>query len=78
MLFRSQFLPFTGAQGYAGFISSTEAAANFVVRSQDGRIRHYLAIILGAVAAVLLVFDFRSNIYAVSFAALTPGKGDET
>ncbi|MEM6528818.1 MAG: hydrogen gas-evolving membrane-bound hydrogenase subunit E [Chloroflexota bacterium] len=68
-----QFLPFTGAQGYAGFISSTEAAANFVVRSQDGRIRHYLAIILGAVAAVLLVFDFRSNIYAVSFAALTPG-----
>ncbi|MEO1439466.1 MAG: hydrogen gas-evolving membrane-bound hydrogenase subunit E, partial [Chloroflexota bacterium] len=67
-----QFLPFTGAQGYAGFITGIERIAAITLRSQDGRIRHYLVIILGTVAVVLLLFDVGSNLFVVSLSALTP------
>jgi NADH:ubiquinone oxidoreductase subunit 5 (subunit L)/multisubunit Na+/H+ antiporter MnhA subunit/multisubunit Na+/H+ antiporter MnhB subunit len=65
--------PFTGAKGYAGFMRGLNGAGDLVLRTQSGKLSHYLAIMLGVVGILLalpasqylsstsLVFNFRGS-----------------
>ncbi|MEO0565077.1 MAG: hydrogen gas-evolving membrane-bound hydrogenase subunit E, partial [Chloroflexota bacterium] len=49
-----QFLPFNGAQVYAGLIKGLEDFADYLAGLQNGKIRYYLFYILGVVAVILI------------------------
>ncbi len=67
-----QFLPFTGAQAYQRlFLNTIQRAGDFLVLSQNGRVRYYLFLILGIVAVVITSSNINQGLPAEAFAALT-------
>ena len=50
----------SGANMYAGLIRITESLGDFLLKSQNGKLRHYLAVILTVIAGLMLVGGFNS------------------
>lgn len=50
-----QFLPFNGAQVYAGFIGLLDRIAKGATFFQHGEVRYYLSVILGIVGVILIL-----------------------
>ena len=63
-LIRSITFPISGDAVYREFISYIEWAGTSILHTQSGFVRYYLAIILGAVAAVLILSGTLSDVVA--------------
>ncbi len=64
------FLPFNGAQAYAGLIGSLERFADWLAGLQNGRIRYYLFYILGVVAVILVTSPMMQTLVSADWLAL--------
>lgn len=50
----------SGATIYAGMIRITESIGDFLLKSQNGKLRHYLAVILTVIAGLMFIGGFNS------------------
>jgi len=65
-----EFLPFNGADAYAGIIHRLESFADYLAGLQNGKIRYYLFYILGVVAIILVSSPMMQNLLGEDFARI--------
>lgn len=65
-----QYLPFTGAQAYRAVIGGVDWTGDQLVKTQNGRIRNYLMVILGVTGLIFLITDFQQNLLGSAVQAI--------